>query len=175
MKLTHRLIGGILLVTGTTVGAGMLALPVVTGLAGFIPSIFLFITMWLYMTFTALLILEINLWMGENTNIISMAKKTLGKWGAAISWVIYLFLLYSLTTAYMAGSGPIFLRFFHNMGLMLPEWTSSFPLFVLFGIFVYMGTRSVDYVNQFLNSKLYSSSSPGTSSASSSSSSSSAT
>ena len=38
-----RLLGGILLVAGTAIGAGMLALPVSTGLAGFYPSLFLFL------------------------------------------------------------------------------------------------------------------------------------
>lgn len=42
MNQIHRLIGGILLVAGTTIGAGMLALPIVTGFAGFWPSIALF-------------------------------------------------------------------------------------------------------------------------------------
>lgn len=106
MKGHSQLIGGILLVSGTTIGAGMLALPVSTGLAGFIPSIILLFVFWLYMTYTAFLMLEVNLWMGPHTNLISMAKNTLGTIGEGVSWLTYLFLLYSLTTAYVAGAGP---------------------------------------------------------------------
>ncbi len=147
----NRLIGGILLVAGTTVGAGMLALPVVTGLAGFIPSVVLFILYWLYMTFTAFLMLEVNLWMQEHTNLITMAKNTLGRAGELCSWIVYLFLLYTLTTAYIAGSGPIFLdSFFQLTGYTLPSWTGPIPLLLVFGFFVYQGARSVDYVNRFL-------------------------
>lgn len=151
MEQTNRLIGGILLVAGTTIGAGMLALPIVTGLAGFIPSVGLLFAFWLYMLVTALLLLEANLWMGEHTNLITMARKTLGRWGAFCSWGVYLFLLYTLTTAYIAGSGPIFLDFIQTLtGWQAPSWAGPLPLLLIFGFFVYQGTKSVDYVNRLL-------------------------
>lgn len=151
MKQFHRVLGGILMVSGTTIGAGMLALPIVTGFAGFWPSLALFIVYWVYMTFTALLMLEANLWMEENTNLITIAKRTLGKGGEIVSWIVYLFLLYTLTTAYLAGSGPIFFEWIEVMtGWSVPTWITPFPLLILFGFFVYQGARSVDYVNRVL-------------------------
>jgi len=150
-----RIWGGILLVSGTTIGAAMLALPIVTGFAGFFPTIALFLFFWLYMTFTAFLLLEVNLWMGEHTNLITMAKKTLGTFGQVISWIIYLFLLYTLTTAYMAGSGPIFLDLIKQMtGREIPVWVGPLPLLLIFGYFVYKGARFVDYANRLLMSGL---------------------
>ncbi len=147
----YRLLGGVLLVAGTTIGAGMLALPVATGAAGFIPSIVLLLLYWLYMTFTAFLMLEVNLWMGEHTNLITMAKQTLGKAGQFFSWIIYLFLLYTLTTAYLAGGGPIFLDFFQRLvSWPIPAWVGPFPLLLIFGFFVYEGAKFVDYANRFL-------------------------
>ena len=151
MKKYSQLIGGILLVSGTTIGAGMLALPVSTGMAGFYPSLGLLAAYWIFMTFTAFLLLEVNLWMGKDNNLISMAKLTLGKAGQTASWVIYLFLLYSLTTAYIAGGGSIIIDGFADLtGKRLPEWTGALPLLGIFGFFVYKGTRSVDYVNRLL-------------------------
>lgn len=151
MRKHSKLLGGILLVAGTTIGAGMLALPVSTGMAGFIPSLLLLVCYWVYMTFTALLLLEVNLWMKEGTNLISMAKMTLGRWGQALSWIVYLFLLYSLTTAYIAGSGPIVNDVIEaSFGITLPEWAGSIPLLVIFGFFVYKGMRSVDHANRIL-------------------------
>lgn len=150
-----RLWGGVLLVSGTTIGAAMLALPIVTGFAGFIPSLALLLLFWLYMTFTAFLFLEVNLWMGPNTNLITMARQTLGKTGQAASWVVYLFLLYTLTTAYMAGSGPIFIDFVqHLTGWIIAAWAGPLPLLLLFGFFVYKGARFVDYANRVLMSGL---------------------
>jgi tyrosine-specific transport protein len=151
MNTTYRLIGGVLLVAGTTIGAGMLALPIVTGFAGFWPSMLLFIVYWLYMTFTAFLMLEINLWMEEHTNLITMAKRTLGRGGQILSWIIYLFLLYTLTTAYLAGGGPIFIEAIETFtGWQFPAWVNPFPLLIIFGFFVYQGTHSVDFVNRLL-------------------------
>lgn len=151
MRQHSKLVGGILLVLGTTIGAAMLALPVMTGLAGFLPSTLLLVVFWVYMTFTAFLMLEVNLWMKEGSNLISMAKMTLGTCGQAVSWVVYLFLLYSLTTAYIAGSGPIVNDVvFAASGITLPDWAGTLPLLAIFGFFVYKGTRSVDYVNRVL-------------------------
>jgi len=151
MHRLNRLIGGVLLVSGTTIGAGMLALPVSTGLMGFVPSCLLFLIYWVYMTTTAFLMLEVNLWSESNLSLISMARLTLGKWGAAVNWVIYLFLLYALTTAYIAVGGPIFLEILQMaLPLALPTWTGVIPLLCIFGFFVYRGTKSVDYINRFL-------------------------
>lgn len=150
-----RVWGGVMLVSGTTIGAAMLALPVVTGFAGFVPSLALFVLFWFYMTFTAFLLLEVNLWMGAHTNIITMAKQTLGKSGRFVSWIIYLFLLYTLTTAYMAGSGPIFIDFVHTLtGWQLPIWAGPLPLLIIFGYFVYKGAHFVDYANRVLMTAL---------------------
>ncbi len=145
------LLGGVLLVAGTTIGAGMLALPVITGFAGFIPTILLLVLFWVYMTYTALLILEVNLSMENNSNLITMAKRTLGRPGEWISWVTYLFLLYSLTTAYLAASGPIIIECVQALtGYTMPAWSGAIPLFAIFGYFVYQGARSVDYLNRLL-------------------------
>ena len=41
--------GGILLVAGSCIGSAMLGLPVLTGLAGFAPSVAMFVICWLFM------------------------------------------------------------------------------------------------------------------------------
>lgn len=98
-----RTFGGSLIVAGTSIGAGMLALPVVTGPAGFVPSIAVLVACWAFMTITGLLFAELSLWLKSDANILSMAKRTLGKPGLIATWVLYLFLFYSLTIAYMVG------------------------------------------------------------------------
>lgn len=148
----NKLFGGILLVSGTTIGAAMLAMPISTGMAGFLPSLILMIASWLFMTFTALLILEVNLWMKGDVNLMTMARLTLGRWGEWFSWATYLFLLYALTTAYIAASGPIFIELMRwiSGAAHIPAWMGGLPLLSIFGFFVYKGTRAVDYVNRVL-------------------------
>lgn len=145
------MIGASLLVAGTTIGAGMLALPTVTGLAGWLPTTLLFVFYWVFMTFTAFLILEVTLWMEPRANMISMAKKTLGPVGEVIAWVAYLFLLYGLMTAYLAGSGPLVVGLIARfMGFQVPEYVGFIPLLLIFGYFVMLGAKSVDRVNRLL-------------------------
>jgi len=145
-----KLLGGILLIVGTAIGGGMLALPIATSQAGFIYSTLLLFACWFIMTSSALLILEVNLWLPANSNIISMAKATLGKTGQIIAWLSYLLLLYSLLAAYMAGGGD----FLHNLlgiiNIHLPAAVTVFIFAGLLGFIVYLGIRSVDYVNRGL-------------------------
>lgn len=143
--------GGILIVAGTTIGAGMLALPVVTGAAGFLPSVVLFIAYWLYMLFTGFLILELHFSWPQHPNLISMARLTLGRIGGLFALLLYFFLLYTLTTAYLAGSGPIFSAFLEWMvGYSMPEKAAVLPLLLLFGGVVYGGAASIDRANRLL-------------------------
>lgn len=147
----NKTLGAILLVSGTTIGAAMLALPVVTGLAGFFPTAILFTFFWAFMLFTAFLILEVNLWFPKSSNMISMAKSTLGGFGEMFAWLAYLYLLYALMTAYLAGSGPIVNDFIDTAsGIDLPNWLGYTPLILLFLYFVIKGAHGVDAVNRWL-------------------------
>jgi tyrosine-specific transport protein len=105
MQQRGSLLGGTLLIAGTAIGGGMLALPVLTALGGFIPAIFIYTFCWLFMAATGLLFLEVSLWLHEGANIITMAETTLGNVGRISAWLLYLFLFYSLTIAYLVGGG----------------------------------------------------------------------
>lgn len=151
MLQANRFLGGILLVSGTSIGAGMLALPVISSFAGFLPSFALLAICWFFLFITSLLLLDVNLAFPGEVNLITMAGRTLGLWGKALCWVTYLLLLYSLTAAYIAGSSPLFLQALHwATGWNAPSWLGPFPLLFIFGLFVYLGTQAVDWVNRLL-------------------------
>ncbi len=145
------LFGGILLVAGCCIGAGMLGLPVLSALAGFQPSVVIFILSWIFMATTGLLVLEVNLWFKDEVNIVSMASRTLGLFGKVIAWGLFLFLFYSLMVAYGAGSGELFTDFIaDNVGLRMPSWVGCLSMIVLFGLMLFLGTRAVDHFNRLL-------------------------
>jgi tyrosine-specific transport protein len=149
--ITGSVFGGMLLVAGSCIGAGMLALPVLTGLAGFVPSVFLFIIAWAFMTFTALLIIEANGWFLGQINYVSMIEKTLGSTGRILSWILYLFLFYSLLSGYIGISGIFVSSFFQKVfSISIPASVSSLFFVLIFGVFVFFGTRPVDFLNRSL-------------------------
>ncbi len=145
-----RLIGGILLIIGTSIGGGMLALPLSNAPTGFIYSSGLLIVSWLIMLLAAYVILEVNLWFPPGSNIVSMARATLGVPGKIIAWFVYLFLLYALLSAYISGGSDIFQAILHQMSLSTPAALSSILFVLIFGSIVYSGVRAVDYANRAL-------------------------
>jgi len=148
--MNFKLLGGILLVVGTTIGAGMLALPVATAQLGFWGSTVLLVSCWAVMTTCAFLFIEVNLWFPAHSNLVSMAGATLGKAGQAVTWVVYLVLLYSIICAYIAGGGDLFHYILTTHGVNISQGASSILFTALFGFIVYRGIRSVDYVNRGL-------------------------
>ena len=112
-----HLIGGMLLVAGCCIGAGMLALPILTGLSGFIPSVLALVAAWAFMTFTGFLLVEIQGWFSGRVNLLSMVEKSLGRPGRQICWASYLFLFYALLVAYTAVSGSILSKGFEKVQL----------------------------------------------------------
>lgn len=145
-----KLIGCVLLIVGTSIGAGMLALPIATAQVGFAGSVVLLFVCWFVMTAGALLLLEVNLWLPQNNNLVTMAKATIGPVGQLIAWIMYLLLLYSLICAYIAGGSDLFHNFLSRNNIDIPRWVSAISFTLIFGSVVYLGIRSVDYANRGL-------------------------
>jgi tyrosine-specific transport protein len=144
-----KTLGAILMVAGTTIGAGMLALPPVTAQAGLMPSLLLLLGCWALMTAAALLLAQVALAHPNCANLVSLARATLGRGGAWCVSGVYLLLLYALMTAYLTGGGPLI------ASLLGIGDTSAILLFAaLFGAIVWAGTRSVDLINRLLMSGL---------------------
>lgn len=151
MNKPGSIFGGVLLIAGSCIGAGMLGLPIITGIAGFFPSLLMFFFAWLFMTLTGLLLVEVNGWFPHQVNMISMVEKSLGKGGKLLCWILYLFLFYALLVAYISGSGSLFSSFLEGaFGANIPSWTGSIFFVILFGWVVYFGTRRVDLWNRVL-------------------------
>jgi tyrosine-specific transport protein len=150
-KKEGSVLGGILLIAGSCIGAGMLALPVITGVAGFFPAATMLVLAWLFMTATGCLLLEANLAIGHDLSLISIAEKTLGKTGKILCWLLFIFLFYSLSIAYISASGSILQSIIADLfQFEFPAWWGSLLFTLIFGIVIYIGTRHVDYLNRIL-------------------------
>ncbi|CZF79787.1 Tyrosine-specific transport protein [Grimontia marina] len=77
----NKVLGSTLIIAGTTIGAGMLALPLASAGLGFTHSLILMIAMWMLMSYTALLMLEAHQHAPANATLNSLARQFLGKKG----------------------------------------------------------------------------------------------
>ncbi len=147
MHIFHSLghvLGGTLLIAGTMVGVGMLALPVATGEGGFIPAAVIYTLCWLFMLCTGLLLLEVCTWMPKDSNLITMAHRLLGPVGKDVCWVVYLFLFITVMIAHVLGGGAILSEI---TGGNIPSWVAMLLYVVIFSPVVYLGTKWVDRLN----------------------------
>lgn len=146
-----RFFGSVLLVNGTTIGVGILALPVTSSFGGFFPSMLLFLGAFFLMMFCAFLMVDANLSIKGESNMITMTEKTLGNWAKGLTWVCYLLFLYSITAAYIDTCTPFVVEGLANAtGFTLPDWIAPFALPLLFSGFLYLGTSGIDLINRFL-------------------------
>ncbi|QDZ19422.1 tyrosine-specific transport protein [Chloropicon primus] len=105
-------LGSVSLVAGTTVGAGILALPAVTAGTGYLPSSAVILGCWAYSCVTGLLLAEVNLFLmcelgRGGVSMLSMAEDTFGGPGRILAGTTYVFLHYSLLVAYISRGGEL--------------------------------------------------------------------
>ncbi|PCI37220.1 MAG: hypothetical protein COB50_03925 [Thiotrichales bacterium] len=137
--------GAILLISGTCIGAGTLGLPVQTAMLGLLPTILLLAAVWIVMSISALLMLEINLALPKYSNLISMANVTLGTIGKRVAWVVYLLFFYSLLAAYTSGGVAMIQQVIPLQQLI------AITIFIIpLALIIYCGTRVADYSNRVL-------------------------
>lgn len=91
------------------------------------------------------------MWSKGEVNIVSMAKMTLGTPGKIAAWLLYLFLFYSLTVAYVGGGGGLVKDVFQFMGdQAFPDWLGPLIFLLIFAPFVTLGAKAVDNLNKLL-------------------------
>ncbi|WPC75544.1 aromatic amino acid transport family protein [Vibrio porteresiae] len=146
-----KLLGSTLIIAGTTIGAGMLALPLASAGIGFSTSLMIMIALWILMSFTALLMVEIHQYADSNATLHTLAKQILGEKGKWIATFAMLFLFYSLCAAYIAGGGAQFTDRMHDMlGLDLQGHVGTLVFTIIVAAVVTIGTSTVDRVNRVL-------------------------
>ena len=145
-----RKFGAAMIISGTCIGAGMLAIPATVASCGFLIGSILIICIWALMTFTALVLAEVNLKMDDGANFVEMTNQTLGPIGVVIIWVCYVLLLYSLIAAYTVGGGSLISTTLSSIGISLSEKTTCIIFILILGVFIYISTRIIDHINKIM-------------------------
>ncbi|UXI02233.1 tyrosine transporter TyrP [Photobacterium sp. TY1-4] len=147
----NKTFGSTLIIAGTTIGAGMLALPLASAGLGFATATLTMLGLWALMIYTALLMLEVHQHADQNATLHTLARQLLGRKGQLVAGFAVMFLFYSLCAAYIAGGGAQLNDKLNNwMGLEISAQTSTVLFTVIFGAIVCIGTHSVDLVNRAL-------------------------
>ena len=138
-------LGAISIVAGTSIGAGMLGLPMAIGSLGFVTGTLVLLFMWLIAIYVALLLLEINLEFGKGVNLNYMTGKVLGRTGQLVGTGSIFFLFYCLLVAYLTGVGGLISN---TIGLDPRVGTLIFT--GISAVILFAGTNSVVSANKIL-------------------------
>jgi tyrosine-specific transport protein len=146
-----KIFGSMLIIAGTTIGAGMLALPLASSGLGFGVASVIMLLIWSLMTYTALLMIEVHQFAPTDATLHTLAYKLLGRKGQVVASISMMFLFYALCAAYIAGGGEqLHSKLTNWFELDIPMQLGAILFTVLIGTVVAIGTHSVDMINRTL-------------------------
>lgn len=147
----NKTLGSTLIVAGTTIGGGMLAMPLTSAGIGFGATLALLIALWLLLCFSALLFVELYQSVDSDAGIGTLAEKYYGTVGRVVSTTVLIIFLYAILSAYVSGGSSLLAAFLPTMiDAQTTERVAGVLFTILFGAFIVLGTGSVDFVNRLL-------------------------
>ncbi|MCG9564393.1 aromatic amino acid transport family protein [Vibrio chagasii] len=144
------MMGSSLIIAGTALGAGMLAIPMVLAQFGLLYGTLLMVLICFGTTYAALLLLEATIKAGGGLGLNSIARKTLGKQGQLITNGLLYALLICLLMAYILGAGDLLSKLLSNLGVDITATTSQITFTLIAGAVVASGTGVIDKLNRAL-------------------------
>lgn len=139
-----------MIIAGTAIGAGMLANPSATSGLWFIGSLFLLAYVWLCMCLSGLLLLEANLHFPAGVSYHTLVKELLGPIWNLICGLSIVFVLYSLTYAYIFVGGGLTQQSLAFLNLELSRASAAILFLVVFASCVASSTRWVSRLSTLL-------------------------
>lgn len=103
----HKNSGAILLVAGTCIGSGMIALPMVLAKLGLIPSLLIMGCIWYIMYYTSLINLELNLQAGQGLPLGALGRRFSGRTAELVGVLSLKFLSYALLAVFIYGGSSV--------------------------------------------------------------------
>lgn len=145
-----RSLGAIMLVAGTSIGGGMIALPMSLASVGLIPGLAIMVGVWAVAYYSALINLELNVRAGKGLALGAMGRYFSGPsmelLGNFSLWV----LTFSLLAVYLLGGSSIVKETMLEMDTPFsPDFLIRAGALILLGILC-LPLRLVDYVNRVL-------------------------
>ncbi|OOS01951.1 tyrosine transporter [Canicola haemoglobinophilus] len=149
----NKILGSALMIAGTTIGAGMLAMPLTSAGMGFSMTLVLLAGLWLLLTYTGLLFMEVyQTAKAKDVGVASLAEQYFGLTGRFLATISLLVLLYALLAAYITGGGSLLSGLLPtSIGDEHQTLQIAILLFTLIlGAFVVIGIKGVDGLTRVL-------------------------
>ena len=149
--MNNKLLGSILIIAGTAIGGGMLAMPIISSGVGFISMSIIMIAIWLAMYYTATLLVETYRDNSPEAGFSTITYKYLGQTGAVITGLSLLTLMYALVSAYISGGSDILQHNIKNWtNYELSPQAAAFLFTIVFGGIVALGASVVDVATRWI-------------------------
>lgn len=150
--LKNKTFGSALIIAGTTIGAGMLAMPLTSAGMGFGFTVLLLVGLWALLVYSGLLFVEVYQTADQlDDGVATLAEKYFGVAGRVLSTLSLLVLLYALSAAYITGGGSLLSGLPTAFGMEAMSLKTAIILFtVVLGSFVVVGTKGVDGLTRVL-------------------------
>lgn len=146
-----KIFGTMFIIAGTCVGAGMLALPVAGAEIGFMPSVAVMLFTYILMTLGGLFYLEASLWFQDETHIVSMSERFMGRFAKWLCSGIYFFIAYASLVAYLSeGSKLIYLNVYKYFGLSISPYATYFLYLLGMAAVLLFSTKVVSRVSSIM-------------------------
>ncbi|MDR2222442.1 MAG: aromatic amino acid transporter [Flavobacteriaceae bacterium] len=146
-----KLLGSILIIAGSSIGGGMLAMPITSAGIGFIGSSILLFSIWFAMCYTALLMVKIYDYNDKEAGFDTLTRKYAGYALNRIAGASLMFLIYGLTAAYMTGGGTILQEILSKSFTVAIDTRICILLFsIVFSGIVIFSTQMVDWFTRVL-------------------------
>lgn len=147
----YKQIGAILLVAGTCIGSGMIALPIMLAKLGLIPSILLMIMIWFIMYYTSLANLELNLQADQGLSLGALGRYFSGKTAELIGTISLKLLSYSLLAVFIYGGSSILKELIESKMALEYSINDIASYYALLSVaFLLLPIKLIDYLNRFL-------------------------
>ncbi|HBO38185.1 MAG TPA: tyrosine transporter, partial [Pasteurellaceae bacterium] len=139
----NKTFGSALIVAGTTIGAGMLAMPLTSAKMGFGTTLLLLFLLWILLSYSALLFVEVyQKAERKDVGIATLAEQYFGITGRVLATLSLLIFMYAILTAYISGSGGDLLVPYLSFLGDSAKSISIILFTVFFGTFIIIGTGS---------------------------------
>ena len=153
----NKTLGTTLLVSGTMIGAGMLAMPLTSAGIGFSFTAVLLLILWALLTYSALLFVEVYQTTDSDAGIGTLAALYYGNAGRFIATAVMFIFLYALLSAYISGGGEILMKTVARANIIPVtglDTQTTLKLYIgiftfIFGTFIIISAKAVDGSNRF--------------------------